>query len=588
MLDQLNLSLNRLSLPELAVALCLGLVTAACGGISFDGGEGCSVDGTELEKGDSLKVDCNTCTCLGDDELACTLIGCEEETDDGDPCDLDGDGSLAHGATRTRDCESCTCDDGELSCEDVCAPTESDCELSDGEVIEDGESFEVNCNTCLCDDGIIECTEKACESDTCELDGDEWLDDGDVIEVGCNTCECTEGTLSCTEIACNSQCVVDGDSYEDGDAVPGDRDCQTCFCDEGEVACLEIGCTDDSCQYDGQIYEDGESFDDDCNACVCLDGQVSCTERACEPGACSYEGNDYQDGESFQDACNDCECDDGVVSCTDVACGCEQGGVSYDDGETLPAPRACESCVCDNGDIACVSIGCSTCVDESGSERDEGEQWAGEDACSTCTCGNGGIQCEFSGCPDPECEGVGAALPNGTQVELGDLVCECVDGEARCLEPGACEVRGVLYENGSSVPDPNSCNQCSCVDGEITGCTEIACPVVVIEPCAEDHDAAEDYRHEAVSIDDGLLTIDVQVSGTCAGPHEFDVCYDPIDTSGSTPQTALHLIHHDPGAACDDIGMQVVVVDLYPFTADEGQDEVFFDLGRHRLLYLAP
>jgi len=46
----------------------------------------------------------------------------------------------------------------------------------------------------------------------------------------------------------------------------------------------------------------------------------------------------------------------------------------------------------------------------------------------------------------------------------------------------ACKVDGDVYPSGSTgVPDPASCNTCSCDDGLVTACTEIACP----EPCPQ-------------------------------------------------------------------------------------------------------
>ncbi len=45
--------------------------------------------------------------------------------------------------------------------------------------------------------------------------------------------------------------------------------------------------------------------------------------------------------------------------------------------------------------------------------------------------------------------------------------------------PAACEVGGQVYPSGTAnVPDPRSCNKCSCVDGALSGCTKISCPVV--------------------------------------------------------------------------------------------------------------
>jgi hypothetical protein len=48
------------------------------------------------------------------------------------------------------------------------------------------------------------------------------------------------------------------------------------------------------------------------------------------------------------------------------------------------------------------------------------------------------------------------------------------------VQAAACEVEGVVYPSGSEdVGDPTSCNTCACEDGELTACTDVACP----EPC---------------------------------------------------------------------------------------------------------
>jgi hypothetical protein len=60
------------------------------------------------------------------------------------------------------------------------------------------------------------------------------------------------------------------------------------------LATVEFGCDDEvtwaechiggACNYEGEIYDEGESFDaiDDCNTCSCdASGAVACTEMAC-------------------------------------------------------------------------------------------------------------------------------------------------------------------------------------------------------------------------------------------------------------------------------------------------------------------
>jgi hypothetical protein len=49
--------------------------------------------------------------------------------------------------------------------------------------------------------------------------------------------------------------------------------------------------------------------------------------------------------------------------------------------------------------------------------------------------------------------------------------------------PRACKVEGIVYPDGATgIPDPTSCNECSCYGGELS-CTEINCP----KPCPAEH-----------------------------------------------------------------------------------------------------
>ena len=58
---------------------------------------------------------------------------------------------------------------------------------------------------------------------------------------------------------------------------------------------------------------------------------------------------------------------------------------------------------------------------------------------------------------------------------------------------GSCTQDGIEYSDGDSVPSKDSCNTCSCVDGEIT-CTLMACD-------DETYDEPEDSDVEDVDLD---------------------------------------------------------------------------------------
>lgn len=576
---------------QLGFASFLPLVLMACFGVSFEGGEGCETDdGEEIAHLGTTNDGCNVCLCE-DGELSCTLIGCIDDDPPSrgpDDCSV-GDGEwIADGQSFGTECRSCTCDEGELTCHGDCGEETRNCELAPGEVIEDGDDFDVSCNSCTCSDGAISCTDFECDTDACELDQGESIGDGDSFDVGCNTCVCTRGTLLCTDRDCSAgQCELDGVTLDNGESFA--RDCNQCTCEDGDVSCTSEACSPDECEVDGESYGDGDSVpgERDCESCTCDAGEILCVSIGCTD-TCRFGGQTYQDGESFVDDCNQCACDRGSVSCTERVClpeGCEVEGSAYDDGATIDTGRACESCTCEDGDVLCVSIGCNTCEFD-GKEYEQGASVPTEDACISCTCDSGDIECAFVGCPDPECEDGAARAPDGTEVVVDGLDCTCEAGRLDCTAPlGSCVSRGVVYQEGASVPDPNSCNTCTCIDGEVTQCTEINCPTSQIAPCDPNRDS-EDFRHEAVAISSGILTVDVAYSGGCQ-VHSFDLCYDPIDTGGTTPEAVLHLTHIDPGDECDQAVLESRVYDLFPFT-DAGFDEVFVELGRHRLLYIAP
>ncbi len=58
-----------------------------------------------------------------------------------------------------------------------------------------------------------------------------------------------------------------------------------------------------------------------------------------------------------------------------------------------------------------------------------------------------------------------------------------LDCEIACdaRPPISCEVDGVEYADGATVPDPFSCNTCRCDNGKLEACTKIHCP----EDCDE-------------------------------------------------------------------------------------------------------
>jgi hypothetical protein len=239
------------------------------------------------------------------------------------------------------------------------------------------------------------------------------------------------------------------------------------------ITALLVGCGGSSqrspqksgaCEYDGKSYDDGASFkaSDGCNNCTCEAGEASCTLLGCVDG-CVYEGKEYAVGASFAsvDACNLCSCGaDGLVACTDKAC------VSCDDIASQYADLIEQAKVCDPTQ----PHQCTLKVVESP------------------VCG-----CEaFANLNSYDSVAAQSLLV--AYGECGqDVVCgPCnVAASSRCSPEGvcvtdneptegvACRVGNEVYPNGAEgVPDPTSCNVCSCSDGQLI-CDDADCP----KPC---------------------------------------------------------------------------------------------------------
>lgn len=400
---------------------------------------------------------------------------------------------------------------------------------------------------------------------------------GDGLTCICGVCSAAcDPARDCSAQHPDASCVTldafaDGDSCN-GDTAPGavcelecdgDADCADLSdehtCEAGRCRAPKAKPTKPApgtCEYDGKTYAVGDSFPagDGCNSCACTeDGEAACTLIGCgpnEPGTCEYDGKTYRVGDSFpsSDGCNDCSCDgDDQVGCTERACAprCEYNGVTYVFGDTFMSSDGCNKCQClDTGEVACDDADCSGGCEYNGQFYAVGDSFPSDDGCNTCSCGMDGlVACTLRACvpgPGPvggacsapfdggSCDGVvpvfwhnpdtglceaktyGGCEGNENRYDtLADCMAKCGGAAAT-----ACKVLGKVYPHGSAVPDPFSCNMCTCDNGQVTGCTEIACET----PCPPTHKPGTSCAQCGPA--DGCEVLETGCMPVCSGADE--------------------------------------------------------------------
>lgn len=257
------------------------------------------------------------------------------------------------------------------------------------------------------------------------------------------------------------------------------------------VGMLLAGCSGSvnsakQCEYGDEVYEAGDTFPDldGCNDCRCEEGgEVACTLKACTtvPLFCAFDGELYENGEGVPgyDPCNACFCNEGSIACTTADC-------AVDPACSLPF----EVGMCD----AAISV-----------------YWYNPEtgACE---------EQSYGGC--------------GGNANRYDTLDECV-ASCGASPDGSCVVDGVTYPDGATdVPDPQSCNTCSCENGVVTTCTEIHCPTscdegfsleTVCDSCGPG-DGCEALNTRCVPVCESQSDCDAAGEGACMGGVCLTLC----------------------------------------------------------------
>jgi len=270
-------------------------------------------------------------------------------------------------------------------------------------------------------------------------------------------------------------------------------------------------------------------------------------------GSCEYGGQIYEDGESFPagDGCNNCFCDNGSAACTTIDCpeaGCLVGDTFHPVGAEWM--DGCNTCSCDAPDSwACDLAECPECTDLSATYAAAMDEAKTCDPQLTGQCSQvvfHGLQCGCDSFVNPE-NADAIALAEATRLDYnasscgGDVLCgPCLppvssycSSEGRCVDVyeyeavgASCKVNGVVYASGeTNVPAPfSSCNTCSCLDGQLSACTQNDCPDLACPPdsvpssqCAQCGAAngCEVVEHACLPVCDTECAEGVCVQGVC-------------------------------------------------------------------------
>ncbi|GAB5568770.1 BMP-binding endothelial regulator protein isoform X2 [Prionailurus iriomotensis] len=486
-------------------------------------------------------------------------------------------------------CSRCHCANGSVQCEPLpcppvpcrhpgripgqCCPVCDGCEYQ-GHQYQSEETFRLQergrCIRCSCQAGEVSCEEQACPVAPCTLpDSGPQLCPGPTRIIWALISLPPPGACcpSCESCTYHGQVYANGRNFTDADSP-----CHACRCEAPEWTrpvlpqvprypyrsdislCLykaapchnRLGLMRGrlDCILEGQVFVDGESFShprDPCQECRCQEGHAHCQPRACPrapcahplPGTCcqndcngcAFGGKEYPNGADFphpSDPCRQCRCLSGSVQCLSRRCpplpcpepvllpgeccpqcpatssGCPRpgGGVPARHLEHFSQPDdPCRRCLCLDGSVSCQRLpcppapcshprqgpccpSCDGCLYQ-GKDFASGERFPSPTAsCHVCLCWEGSVSCEPRACAPaqcpfpargdccPACDAPSQQVSESCLLQPWDPVRPLISQDDTLI---SCEYLGESYLSGQEFPDPREpCNLCTCLGGFVT------------------------------------------------------------------------------------------------------------------------
>uniref|UniRef100_A0A4X1VZ93 Kielin/chordin-like protein n=1 Tax=Sus scrofa TaxID=9823 RepID=A0A4X1VZ93_PIG len=381
-------------------------------------------------------------------------------------------------------CVHCTCQAGEVSCEErecpvaPCALPDSGPQLCpacvlDGEEFAEGVQWEPDgqpCMACSCQAGVPMCRALLCSPAPCQHPTRP-------LGTCCPSCE------SCTY---HGQVYANGQNFTDADSP-----CHACRCEDGTVTCSLVNCPPTTCArpqrgpgqccprcpdcvLEKQVFVDGERFShprDPCQECQCQEGQAHCQPRVCPTASCAHP----LPGPCCQHNCNG-EVNGRVGDPRDeprllglpltlsppfssprwsatpflLACPSHVGVLTKKVGVPTQSAGPGRLCAWCTASRAPQPLPCPLGCRYQGKEFTSGERFPSPTArCHVCLCWEGSVRCEPRACAPAQCP-----FP-----ARGDC-CPTCDG---------CEYLGESYLSSQEFPDPREpCSRCTCLGGFVT------------------------------------------------------------------------------------------------------------------------